>query len=171
MPYPLRRKGQELPLEEAYSLLEQECFGVLSLIDSDGLPYGVPVNYASDNGSLYFHGAPEGRKADAVRNGTVASFCVVGTNVPLPEKFATTYQSVIAEGPLRVVNDPAEIHSALMAIARTSGRDEEACIAEIDACTNRCMLIALDIKTLSGKESLDLMKARRSTHAKGVAEK
>lgn len=45
MQRPMRRKRQELSLEEAYSIVDQATSGVLALVD-DGLPYAVPLSHA-----------------------------------------------------------------------------------------------------------------------------
>ena len=52
--------------------------GVLSVIGDDGYPYGVPINYVYDEkeNALYFHGAKEGHKIDAIKkSGKVCFYC------------------------------------------------------------------------------------------------
>ena len=65
----MRRFKQEISLEECIEILTNEKRGVLSVIGDDGYPYGIPINhyYKNDN-CIYFHGAKEGHKIDAIMN-------------------------------------------------------------------------------------------------------
>ena len=74
----MRRKKQQLPLEDCIALLKNEPRGVLSVLGDAGYPYGVPMNfwYNEANGCLYFHCARQGHKLDAVKAWEKASFCV-----------------------------------------------------------------------------------------------
>lgn len=44
----MRRIKQELPLEEAKSLLMKNKRGVLSFNGEDGYPYSIPINFLYD---------------------------------------------------------------------------------------------------------------------------
>jgi len=58
----MRLKDRQMSKESVIELLERGKYGVLSSVDEDGQPYGVPVNYVFDgNESIYFHCAREGR--------------------------------------------------------------------------------------------------------------
>ncbi len=49
----MRRSAQELSVKETVRLFEEGTSGVLALIDSDGLPYAVPLSYVFvENGRL-----------------------------------------------------------------------------------------------------------------------
>ena len=52
--------------------------GVLSVLDDNGYPYGIPMNhwYNEEDGKLYFHGAKTGHKLEAIKNYDKVSFCV-----------------------------------------------------------------------------------------------
>ena len=65
----MRRFKQEMPAEECIELLKTQVRGVLSLLGDDGYPYGLPIDYWYNeaDGKLYFHGAKEGHKIDAIR--------------------------------------------------------------------------------------------------------
>ena len=64
----LTRKKQKLSLEECKSILKMEKRGVLSVYGDNGYPYGMPMNHFYDerDGKIYFHGAKEGHKIDAL---------------------------------------------------------------------------------------------------------
>ena len=60
----MRRIKQELPLEEAKSLLMKNKRGVLSFNREDGYPYSIPINflYDEEENKIYFHGPRAFRK-------------------------------------------------------------------------------------------------------------
>ena len=73
----MRRKKKEMDRSLAESLLEKSRRGVLAVNGDDGYPYAIPVNYYYDreNQKIYFHGASEGHKADALRRRFIISIC------------------------------------------------------------------------------------------------
>lgn len=87
-----------ITITEARSLLEKGEYGVLSTVSPDGEPYGLPLNYCVIDGSIFFHGAREGRKIDNILGNPSVSFCVVGKWEVLPAEFATNYESCIVQG-------------------------------------------------------------------------
>ena len=58
----MRRKDRKLDEQIAVSLLEHCEYAVLSTVDGDGNPYGVPISPVLEGKNLYFHCALEGRK-------------------------------------------------------------------------------------------------------------
>ena len=48
----MRRNKQALSQEECEQVLRRATSGVLSLISSDGFPYGVPLSYALVDGVI-----------------------------------------------------------------------------------------------------------------------
>ena len=69
---------QQLPEKDISRILETTSAGVLSLIDSDGLPYGVPLSYAFDGkASIYFHSALCGHKIECIMANSSCSFCII----------------------------------------------------------------------------------------------
>ena len=75
----MRRFKQQVSEEECIRVLKEQPRGVLSMIGDDGYPYGIPLDhwYCEENGRLYFHGAKEGHKIDAVTRCDKVSFCVM----------------------------------------------------------------------------------------------
>lgn len=75
---------------QAIESVLSECeYGVLSLI-SDGEPYGVAVNFAYREGKIYFHGAIEGRKVEAIGESAKVAFLVVKPYAYIPSYFSDT---------------------------------------------------------------------------------
>lgn len=92
----VRRQDRLLPEENAYRLLKEGEYGVLSMVTPEGTPYGVPVNYVWDGkDALYIHCAPEGRKLRCLRETPETSFCIVGRTHVIPNKFTTNYESIV----------------------------------------------------------------------------
>lgn len=157
----MRRARQKLPQDEAWRLLREGSEGVLSLVDAEGLPYGVPLNYVLVGETLYFHSALAGRKIDAIASCDRASFCVLCDTTVVPAEFTTYFCSVIAEGRMRVVEDAEEKRSTLFALGLKYNDDAAACEAEMASGIDRCVMLALEIEHVSGKEGRELAARRR----------
>ena len=83
----MRRFRQQLPEGEAWRVLRDCSNGILSLVDIDGEPYGVPLSYACDaEGHIYFHSAVAGHKIECIRHSGRCSFCVVERDDVVAEK-------------------------------------------------------------------------------------
>lgn len=101
----LRRKDRAMGADEAVAVLDKAEYGVLSTASPEGEPYGVPLNFCVIENSIYFHCAMEGRKIDNIEKNKSVSFCAVGDTEILPDKFGTTYESVIVSGEIEEVFD------------------------------------------------------------------
>lgn len=156
----MRRFKQQLPEQEAIDILKQHTSGVLSLVDDQGRPYGVPLNYAYVDGRLLFHCAKAGRKLEAARHCGYGSFCVIHQDEIVMEKFANAYVSVIAEGPLREVEDKKAAIEAFMDVYVP--RDYPGLKQEIEDFLPQLVMLEMELETISGKEAKLLMEARNS---------
>lgn len=94
----MRRKDREMDSGSAEKVLEKGSFGVLSVLGTDGFPYGVPVNYVIKDGFIYIHCAKEGKKLDDIAVNPRVSFTVVTRSEILSHKFSTDYESVVVFG-------------------------------------------------------------------------
>ena len=63
----MRRHKQELSEEECINILTNEPRGVLALLGDNNYPYAIPMSHAYVDGKIYFHGAMEGHKNDAIK--------------------------------------------------------------------------------------------------------
>ena len=152
----MRRFRQQLPDCEARHILVTATNGILSLVDPDGRPYGVPMSFVFDGvGALYFHCATEGRKMECLRRCDRASFCAVGLDEIHPEEFTTYFRSVIAEGRIYEIEDPAHKIAALRLLGAkySPGIDST---REIDKGLDHVAVLRLEIESLNGKEALEL---------------
>lgn len=116
---PMRRFKQALSEEECRKVLQEEKRGTLALAGDDGYPYAVPLNYYYDSESdrIYFHGAGEGHKIDALRRCDKVSFNVHDDGVIQLGDWAYTVRSVTLFGRLHIMEE----HGKAMALLRQIG--------------------------------------------------
>lgn len=157
MKYEMRRAKQRLSMEESLAILEKGSSGVLALWDGEE-PYAVPLSYVYHQGKLYFHCARAGRKLEAIKVCPRASFCVVATDDVIPEKYTTAYRSVIVSGPLRILEDEAEMIPALRRLAEkyNPGHREDT-EREISAGLSHMFMLELRADELSGKQGKEFL--------------
>lgn len=157
----MRRKKQLLSKAASVEVLEQGTSGVLALLGDDDYPYAVPLSYVYADGKIYFHAAKAGHKIDAIQKSSKASFCVIGQDKIVPEKYTTHFRSVIAFGKIRLITDEAEIRRTAKALAMKYSAAYEADIPkEIDAEFKHLAMIELDVEHMTGKEAIELVKSK-----------
>ena len=136
---PLRRSRQELSREECVAILRDARRATLAVAGDDGYPYAVPINflYDEDTGSVFFHGARQGHKADAMAR--EQKVCLTVTDEGTLEEGSWWYhvRSVVVFGHVRVVEDESEKERHLRAfglkyaapdyVEREMARDGRAC--------------------------------------------
>lgn len=158
-----RNKKQVLSEERAREILSNATSGVLSVMGDDDYPYGVPLSYSLKDNTLYFHSAKKGHKIDALKRHDKVSFTVIDKDQIVPEKYTTYYRSVVVFGKARFVEDVAEQRAILTYLAEKYSADfMDGCDDEIDRCIKGVQIIALDIEHISGKEAIELAKARET---------
>ena len=158
----MRRFKQELSREDTAQILKHGTHGVLAVLSDEGYPYAVPLSYVYADGKIYFHCANQGHKLDALKKNTKASFCVVGQDNVVPEKITSIFESAIAFGQARIVEDDTEKRKALRSLAEKyfsvngEAKNEE----EIGGSWNRVSVIAFEIEHMTGKASMDLLNTK-----------
>ena len=154
----MRRKRQELPLEECESILQRGTSGVLALSGDDGYPYAVPLSYVYENGKLYFHSAKDGHKVDAVCRNPKASFCVVDKDCVMPESYTTYFRSVIVFGTIRILETDPEIRDAVQKLALKYAPEDTAVNRQkaIEQGWERLCMMEMTAEHISGKEAIEL---------------
>lgn len=149
----VRRRDRLMDKDRAVQLLKSSEYGVLSMIDENGLPYGIPLNYVWDgNSSIYIHCAPEGYKLNGLEKYPKVSFCIVGNVNLLPDKFTTEYESVILKG-VAHINLTAEERMAalLMLVDKLSPDFKELGAKYSQKSFHRVNIIRIDFTEFSGK--------------------
>ena len=118
--YPMTQlKERELPAEDAWEILEAGEYAVVSTVDPDGSPYGVPLSYVIIDGKMYVHtGKGCGHKIEDFRHDSRVSVAVAIDVEPVYEDtfFTTRFASVIASGHISRVEDPATVRKVLVAL-------------------------------------------------------
>lgn len=154
----MRRREQLLPLEACEAILRRQTAGVLAAEGDDGYPYAVPLSYAYGDGHIYFHGAQEGHKLDAITRNDKVSFCVIDQDHVVPEKYTTNYRSVIAFGRARVLQDIEEKRHALEKIGARYAPDHVGALMHapnIEQQLAQVCLVEIAIEHMTGKEAVE----------------
>ncbi len=120
MMHKIRQEALECTDEQRIEqFLRQARTGYLGLTDG-GLPYVVPLNFIWENGSVYFHGAAQGKKIvliDANPNGCFTVAEDYGTMAsPIPAKTDTAYMSVMLFGKIEKVTDLEEATAVMQSM-------------------------------------------------------
>ncbi|GAA0086402.1 pyridoxamine 5'-phosphate oxidase family protein [Clostridium sp. CTA-7] len=147
----MRRKDREIEALEAIEVLKKCEYGILSTVDENGYPYGVPLSYVYANDSIYFHSAVEGHKLENIKKNDKVSFCVVGQTDVLPDKFSTKYESVIIFGRAKEVFDDEKNAALLELINKYSADYIEKGKTYIKNANDKTKVIKISIDHISGK--------------------
>lgn len=147
----IRRSDREIPLQEARALFDSAEYGVLSTVEGDGQPYGVPLSYVYRNNRIYFHCAVSGQKLDNIESNPKVSFCVVGNTKVLPDKFATEYESAVAFGIASEVNGAERYDALLWLLEKYCPGFIEEGKQYIEQKEQATKVIRIEIKHVSGK--------------------
>lgn len=105
----MRRAGQQVSEDTCKAVLEQEKRAAFSVIGDDGYPYTVPIDFYYDGqeNKIYFHGAKEGHKADAIRRCDKVCFTVWNQGFKKEGRWEWNATSVVVFGRVKLVTDPA----------------------------------------------------------------
>lgn len=147
----MRRKKQQISEEECVALLELEKRGVLSVVGDDGYPYGVPVDFIYEEGTIYIHGAKQGHKIDAIRACDKVCFTTWNSGCKKAGNWYWTLQSVIAFGRAELVEDRMITEEMTRKLGLKYYPSAEAVDEEMARDISRVQLIAVHIEHLSGK--------------------
>ena len=165
----MRRKDREVKdFDQIIDILSRCKVLHLALI-SDGKPYSVPVNFgyivAEENGgkklSVYFHGAGEGKKLDAIKQNPAVSFCAeTGTEVSGGDSacdWTCYYESVIGFGTASILDGKAERAQGLDALMLHNGYKLPAGIKTIAynaMYLAKTAVVKIEVSEISGKRHL-----------------
>lgn len=126
----MRRKDREMSKEFGIEVIDKAVYGVVSMIDENNEPYGIPLSIVRDGNNLYFHSALDGKKVRIFEKNPVVNVAFVG-QVKVPEiltaeelteiakdkskagtliskVFTTEYESAVVKGKIKSVEDKEE---------------------------------------------------------------
>ena len=156
----MRREKQMLPEEEMIRILEHNTSGVLAVSGDDDYPYTVPLSYIYMNGKLYFHGAKEGHKIDAIRRNEKVSFCVVDQDKIVGEEYTTCFRSVVVFGRARLLEGEEKRKPLVELCEKYYPGHLDITEPKVAGALDRVGLVELAIEHMTGKEALELAKKR-----------
>lgn len=137
------RKWQEQVLHDA-RVLE------LGMIDPEGRPYVAPLGFGYEDGTIYLHGAPEGRKNDSLAANPYVCFqvCIPGDAVASPggKSFTMEYRSVTGFGKVTALTGLEEKNRALEILMRHYDFPH----TPVDE-SRKVWVARLDIESMTGK--------------------
>ena len=113
--------------QEIIDFLETLEYGTLAL-SINNIPYSLPINFVILNGVIYFHGSKKGRKVDAIKANTNASFSAVKAYSIIASYMSSKdglacpatqfFKSAIVDGKIKIVQEEQEKIDALNALMR-----------------------------------------------------
>ena len=107
----MRRKDREMDRVFGLNIIDNSEYGVLSMIDEKGEPYGLPLSIVRYGDLLYFHSAKLGKKVDSLLKNPRVSVSFVG---------ATKIPELYTEAELEVMNiDPVEASKLISGVFTT----------------------------------------------------
>jgi len=115
--------------------LSGEKSGVLSMVDEEGFPYSIPINYHYMNGSIYMHCSRKGRKIDLIEKSPKTQFTVFREYAFIPSHISGTnacsagyfFASVMLFGEtgfIDSVKEKTDMFSGMMRKYQPEGRHE-----------------------------------------------
>lgn len=134
----MRRKDREMNREFGLEVIDKSRYGVISMINEDNEPYGIPLSIVRDENILYFHSAMDGRKVKVFEKNSNVSVAFIGeTKIPenytkdeldeivkdeskavllISSVFTTQYESAVVKGKVKLVEDEEEKIKAMKLI-------------------------------------------------------
>jgi nitroimidazol reductase NimA-like FMN-containing flavoprotein (pyridoxamine 5'-phosphate oxidase superfamily) len=153
---PVRKKANEISVEEAKKLLHEARRGVLAVSGDDGYPYAVPINYLYDEDAqeIIFHGSKVGHKVDALKRSDKVCFTVVsGESVEIEdEAWAPFLKSAVVFGRCHLVADRGESDALCKKFAMKYYPTEKMVDDEVAASGKAVQMFRISIDHISGKK-------------------
>ncbi|HAW16347.1 MAG TPA: 5-nitroimidazole antibiotic resistance protein [Clostridiales bacterium] len=149
----MRRFRQQVSEEECIRVLKSQPRGVLSMMGEDGYPYGIPMDhwYCESDGKIYFHGAKEGHKIDALKNCDKVSYCVYDEGFRKEGEWALNITSVVVFGRISFVTDMEKAKKIGEGICLKFTDDREYIDHELEHALPRAQCLELTIDHMTGK--------------------
>lgn len=147
----MRRHKQELSEEECIEILTNEPRGVLALLGDNDYPYALPMSHVFVDGKIYFHGAMEGHKNDAIKKHDKVSYCVMDSGVKKEDSWWYTFKSVIIFGKIKTIADKKEKIDRLTYLGDKFFPTHEETVHEIDRLLAKTEVFEITIDHMSGK--------------------
>ena len=148
----MRRKDREMDRDFALGVVDKCEYAVMSMTDTEGEPYCLPLTIARDGDFIYFHSAKDGKKISTlVKNPSVCMSCV-GDTKRATDKFTTEFESAIVRGRASEVTDDEEkIHALRLICERHTPANMHEFDAAISKSLSRTAVWKIEISDITGK--------------------
>jgi len=148
----MRRKDREMSREAALAVVDKCAYSVMSTVNPDGTPYGIPLSLAREGQWLYFHCAHEGHKVDNLRRQNRVSISCVGELREAPGEFSIGYESAVINGVASEVTAREEkIHALKIISKRYTPANMDNFDNAIEKSLERTGVWKVHIEEISGK--------------------
>lgn len=148
----MRRKDREMPRDFAIGVTDKCEYAFLSVVDTNNMPYCVPVSIVRDGEHIYFHSAHDGFKIDCLRRCPNVCLACVGDTYRPPDEFTTEYESAIMRGVAAEITEAAEKIYALKKLCeRHTPTNMDNFNAAIKSSLSRTAVWRIDITDITGK--------------------
>ena len=121
----------------------------------DNVPYAVPINHAFVDGKFYFHCGLQGRKIDLIKANPSVVYVVNkyhgDAGVPEDGRCHGPWESLLAYGTARVIEDPDEKAVAFRAFMGQYGRPD---YEMSDQARNDTSAIVIDVTSMTVRSEL-----------------
>lgn len=136
------------------SVILHSDIGFVGIIDLEGNPYVLPMNFGYENGILYLHSGPEGSKLEMLeRNNNVCITFSLGHKLVYQHaKVACSYsmrsESAMCRGKVRFIEDMDEKRRALDIIMRHYTTND---FAYSDPAVRNVKVWQVEVEQMTGK--------------------
>jgi nitroimidazol reductase NimA-like FMN-containing flavoprotein (pyridoxamine 5'-phosphate oxidase superfamily) len=137
------------------TIIESCQFCSVGVVDENGVPYVIPMNFGYENNTIYLHSAQAGRSIRALeKNPNICiTFCtnpkIVYQNIEVACSYSAQSESVICEGEVTFVEDFDEkVHALNTTMKQYSDRTFNYSIPAV----NNVKIWKVAIKKISAKE-------------------
>lgn len=151
----IRKKINEIDHSSAEALLQSNRRGILAMNGDNGYPYAIPINYFYDSveQKIFFHGAKDGHKVEALKASDKVCFTVYGNErIDEFESWAPYVQSVVVFGRCRLLETGLESINRLKEFAMKYYPDEALADEEIARSGRAAQMFEITVEHMSGKQ-------------------
>ena len=150
----MRRSEKEIVNQSQIEAIIKRAFVCRVALCDDGLPYVIPVNFGYNDGYLYIHSAPEGKKLDIIKRNPKIAFEVDIDHALVSGKepclYTFNYRSVVGFGTASILYNPSEKRKGMDAIVRHYAGSEA--IYPNDALV-KVTVVRIEISSMTGRQS------------------
>lgn len=170
----MRRKDRAMDKEFGLKVIDSARYGVVSMIDEEEKPYGLPLSIVRDENILYFHSAMDGKKVGIFKSSPDVCITFVGeTHIPenytkdeleamnndsskavkfISSVFTTEYESAIVRGNVKLVEaDEEKIKAMKLICEKYAPTKMEYFNTAIKAGLGRTNVYSVEIEAITAK--------------------